>query len=119
MKRTPLKRGAPIARKTRLRPSNPKRRREAFERNFGQRGEVVRSMPCLLAVTGECRGLVQAAHAKSRGAGGGRRELVPLCAGHHETSHRIGAKTFAARYHVDLRHEADRIAAQLDAGGIP
>lgn len=93
MKRTSIKRKSPLKRKTRLAPANRRRRARTFARNFGERATFIRAMPCLLAGTG-CEGRIEAAHARSRGAGGDRRELVPLCSGHHRQHHR-GAKSFA------------------------
>lgn len=109
-RKTPLRRLAP------LRPRNVKRQRERFACCFGQRGALVRAMPCLVGVA--CRGAVQAAHARSRGAGGTRRDLVPLCARHHREQHDVGLATFMARHRVDLIAAAARIAADLDARGV-
>jgi hypothetical protein len=69
--------------------------------------------------------VVQAAHARARkmgGRGGDRRDLIPLCARHHlqageaRTSQRAD---FERQYGIDLQVEAARIAAELDAKGIP
>lgn len=113
-RKTPLKRGG------RLKPVNRERRAAAFARNFGQRGALVRAMPCLLAGPG-CEGQVQAAHAQARGMGGAKGDrfsLVPLCAGHHRRQEN-GTKTFEAVHGLDLRAEAARIAADLTARGVP
>jgi hypothetical protein len=119
--------------RTRIKPTNPKRRREAYARNFGERGEAVRSMPCLVPLEGvewpECRGPVQAAHVLARGMGGAkgdRRQLVPLCAGHHVEAGEGSWKdeqpskraAFQARYGLDLKAEAERIALELDERGL-
>lgn len=40
---------------------------------------------------------------------------LPLCNGHHRTLHRIGVKTFEARYEISLKHVAGIIAARYDA----
>jgi hypothetical protein len=114
-----LKPGKPLARKTRLRPVNPERKLERYARNYGDRGAIVRAMPCLLLAAGGCKGAVEAAHVKSRGAGGDRRSLIPLCMGHHNEQHQHGAKTFAAKYEVDLGAAAARIAVDLDLRGVP
>ena len=101
---------------------NRKRAAKRYADNFGKRGDFVRAMPCLLLRTGRCAGLIEAAHAKARGMGGvnsDRRSLVPLCRWHHRKSHRIGAKTFAELYTINLSAEADRIARELDARGLP
>ena len=117
----PLTRKTPIRRGGRLRPANSERRRRTFLRNFGERADLVRKMPCLLADRGPslCEGRVVAAHVKSRGAGGDRRHLVPLCEGHHDQQHRWGIATFQQRHGLDLPAEAARIAAELDARRIP
>lgn len=101
---------------------NRKRRAELFERNFGQRGAAVREMPCLLANTKDCDQPVEAAHASARGMGGvkgDRHQLVPLCGRHHTISGRMAPSDFIARYKINLRTEARRIARELDARGIP
>jgi hypothetical protein len=97
---------SPLARKTPIKARNPERRARAYARNFGDRADAIRAMPCLaceversLASGGMTRilgmfaldfapprGAVQAAHVVARGMGGAkgdRRQLVPLCAYHH------------------------------------
>lgn len=101
-----------------LRRSNPRRRRARHTANFGARAGIVRLMRCLAAADGRCWGHVEAAHARSRGAGGDRRHLVPLCTGHHREQHDKGVQTFAERHGLDLLREAERIAAQLDDQGV-
>lgn len=124
IRRTPLKRGkslkrgTKLARRISLRPVNRERRVERYEQAFGDRGELVRAMPCLLLGNG-CWGPIEAAHVKSRGAGGTRRDLVPLCSRHHEQQHTRGIKTFAEEHGLDLRAAADRIAAALDERRVP
>ena len=116
MKRTPLRRRTP------MRCRNPERVRESYARNYGERGEAVREMRCLVAASGGCTYETQAAHAHARGMGGrggDRRSLVPLCSGHHAEQGRIGVKSFMFKFHVDLFAEADRIAGELDTRGIP
>lgn len=118
MKRTPLKRGTPLRRRTRLAPVNRRRRAAAHARNFGERANLVRAMPCLLSGAG-CKGQVEAAHVRSRGAGGDRRDLVPLCSGHHREQHQRGLPTFCTTHKLDLRAAAARIAVELDERGVP
>jgi hypothetical protein len=111
--RTALSRGKPLARKTRVKPRNDKRKAEQFARNYGDEAEAVRAMPCLCRGVGplvRCAGEVVAAHVVSRGASGGRFDLIPLCQHHHDEQHACGVATFAERYGLDLRLEADRIA---------
>ena len=143
MKRSPMQRGKPLARGTRINPVNRKRKAATFARNFGDRGEAVRAMRCLVAVamlgsidrnasnawvysSSYCRPPfeTQAAHATARGMGGAkgdRRDLVPLCAKHHAEAGeaRTSARAdFERRYSLDLQAEAARIAAELDDRGI-
>lgn len=106
-----------LRRNKRLNPFNRARRVELYDRNYGKRGELVRAMDCLLAGFG-CWGPVEAAHVKSRGAGGDRRSLVPLCSRHHQEQGR-GIKTFCARYGLDLAAIAERIAAEFDRLVVP
>lgn len=112
LRSSPLRRHAPMRRR------NDARRRKRFARDFGERAAIVRAMPCLVGGIA-CSGDVQAAHVRSRGAGGTRRDLIPLCARHHCEQHDAGLRTFAARYQVDLAAAAASIAADLDSRGVP
>jgi len=61
-------------------------------------------------------GRVQAAHVKSRGAGGvDRGNCIPLCARHHAEQHALGLTSFAAKYGLDLRAEALRLQALYES----
>jgi hypothetical protein len=40
----------------------------------------------------------------SRGAGGKDRDVLPLCAFHHDEQHSIGVETFSATYKLDVPH---------------
>ena len=55
---------------------NARRKAKLYERNFGAYSDIIRSLPC--DVCGKAPPS-QAAHAKSRGSGGDKKELVPLC----------------------------------------
>jgi hypothetical protein len=157
MRHSYLKRHTPLARGTRRLGRNAKRSRETFARNFGERGEAVRAMPCLCAKHSaawyfndlerhhaagvpdafehddpdrpRCEGDVQAAHVLARGMGGAkgdRRQLVPLCARHHDEAGEGSAKdeqpskraAFEALYGIVLKAEAQRIAVELDERGL-
>jgi len=122
MRRSPPKksieeRGA-IAKKAR-RTRSPGAAAKRFERGFGslERVEFIQSLPCIVCG----RGPVEAAHAKSRGAGGGPDDLLPLCGGpdgHHAEQHRIGVRTFEKRHGVNLKASAAvhaRLWARLSA----
>ena len=102
---------------------NSKRTLERHARNFGAEADAVRGMSCLAcraeakrerdigSVTAKRFGVgSEPAHNPSIGAGGGRFDIVPLCAHHHAEQHQHGVKTFAAKYGLDLRAEADRVA---------
>ena len=82
----------------------------------------IRSLPCLLGdrTPCECGGYldvaskrhpIEAAHVRSRGAGGGDEQLVPLCSKHHREAHRIGHKSFEKRHRLDLATIAKRLRA--------
>ena len=102
-----------------MRRQNRKRAAKRRAEDFGERGEAVRAMPCLIAAQHTCGGKMEAAHAKSRGAGGDRRHLLPLCSRAHREQHDRGVLTFQTTYQVDLLVEADRVAGELDARGLP
>lgn len=116
-------RRTPLARRTPLRRANPERRARAYARNFGERADRIRSMPCAVTCS-SCSGRIVAAHAVPRGMGGARgdrRLLVPLCWRHHEeagearTSQRAA---FEVRFNVCLRALAAKLAALLDGEGL-
>jgi hypothetical protein len=139
MKRSPLTRNSPVKR------VNTARRKRIYERCFGDRGSHVREMNCLgLALDTAhffadleaaphedpddslaCSGPTQAAHVRARGMGGAkgdRRDLVPLCARHHAEAGELGTSQrvdFERLHDINLTIEAARIAAELDAKGIP
>lgn len=102
-----------------LRRQNRKRAAKRRVDDFGERGAAIRTMPCLIADKHTCGGKIEAAHAKSRGAGGDRRHLVPLCSRAHREQHDRGIQTFNRKYAIDLLAEATRIASELDAQGLP
>lgn len=89
LKRSPVTRGKKIKRFARLR--EPKLL------------AYVRTLPCILRTIrvtgGPCEGITEAAHLKSRGAGGADKfNVIPLCTKHHREQHRIGIQSFAAKY---------------------
>ena len=122
---TPLSRGKPLKRRTPINPANKKRRAARRAVTFGERGALVRGMPCLCKAYGAiwsgsaCDGAIEAAHVRSRGAGGTRRDLVPLCERHHREQHQRGIESFSTRYSLNLPEHAARIARELDAQGVP
>lgn len=83
----------------------------------------IRAMPCLLADREPCTcgGFVdvvskgyrtEVAHVRSRGAGGGDEQTVPMCHTHHSEAHRIGHKSFEARHKLNLARIARRLRAE-------
>lgn len=102
-----------------MRRQNRKRAAARQVADFGERGAAIRAMPCLIADAHTCGGKMEAAHAKSRGAGGDRRHLVPLCSLAHREQHDRGVATFQQKYGVNLLEESTRIATELDIQGLP
>lgn len=101
-----LKRGPGPKRKTRLNPVNRKRKKKRHRDNFGPKAEWIRSLPCVCCGG---RDRVEAAHARSRGAGGTSEHLVPLQHVCHRYQHQVGIKTFQSERGVDLMDEAARL----------
>lgn len=104
-----MKKGVGIKRATPLKPKNAKRAKKRYAEAFGPPGfvEHVHSYGCLVfrekGPLSGCEGPSEAAHLKSRGAGGGWREnVVPLCRKHHAELHRHGLVSFDVRHSTDL-----------------
>ncbi|MCA9329230.1 hypothetical protein KDA11_01160, partial [Candidatus Saccharibacteria bacterium] len=81
------------------------------QHNFGvdERITIINAMPC--CVDGCTRSPSVNMHTRSRGAGGTYRDIIPACQMHHDESHRLGIKTFATKYGLDLSTLAASIAA--------
>jgi hypothetical protein len=104
LRRTPLARKSELKRGTRIAPANKKRRAKRYRETFGlEKAAWVRTLPCL----GCGRTPSEAAHAKSRGAGGTAAHLVPLCHRCHREQHQVGILTFQASRRLDLLSEAE------------
>lgn len=61
----------------------------------------IRGLPCAIGgdFIGTCAGRTEAAHLKSRGAGGDdRNNVLNLCTAHHREQHSIGWESFATKY---------------------
>ena len=87
-----------------------KRRAEAFERDFGGTARLrwIQMQPCCV-----CGGWPsEAAHAKSRGAGGTAEDMVPMCTRHHREQHDTGIETFQERHGVNLAEIAAKYAGR-------
>ena len=85
----------------------------------------LRTLPCIVP---DCQTgtPVQSHHIRSAGNSGvGLKppdtSTIPVCAYHHSESHRIGQRTFAAKYGIDLAAEAHRLSAgvRLGQAGVP
>lgn len=85
-----------------LRSVNSERRRRRYARNFSDKADWIREQPC--DVCG--RRPSDPHHHPTVGAGGTKRDLMPLCRDHHtlgpDAYHRLGAVTFAKRHDLDL-----------------
>jgi hypothetical protein len=128
MRKTALKRGGPIARKTRIRPVNAKRRKKTFARTYesSERVLFVKQMCCIVGRIQDypkCWGDIENAH--SRGGGAGRKAdaalCVPLCHHHHLQLHAMGPRLFQLGYGVNLEEAAKAVemAWQLANGARP
>lgn len=92
---------------------NAKRKAKRRAEEFGPPGfvEFVHSYGCVVARnegysmnSPSCSGPVEAAHVKSRGAGGKwKNNIVGLCKGHHFEQHAVGMIEFTKRHdNIDL-----------------
>jgi hypothetical protein len=87
----------------------------------GVKADFVRANGCVLRGMGGCGliGSIDAAHVRSRGAGGDSRDLVGLCTRHHAEQHAIGILSFQERYDIDLKAKAEELEMRwrsLEAG---
>lgn len=89
-----------------LNPVNRKRKAKLNRDHFGEKAVWIRSLPCVCCGG---RDRVEAAHAKSRGAGGTSEHLVPLQHVCHRYQHQTGILTFQRERGVDLMAEAERL----------
>lgn len=112
------------------RKSDPKKRRFSKLRD-PEYVAWIRTLPCTNAGRAEYydawvaagrpadnsddRRIIEAAHVRSRGAGGADvGNTVPLCRICHREQHRIGIKSFEAKYGVDLKALALELANRYD-----
>jgi hypothetical protein len=95
---------------------NKERKRKLFEEQFGERAEFARGFPCI--IEGCNQWPTQAAHVKSRGAGGkAESNIVSLCLHHHTEQHQLGILTFQTKYQIDLQSHAERIESLYQKHG--
>jgi hypothetical protein len=85
------------------------------QRSYPRHLKFVRGFVCACFKSGACSGRIEAHHVREgASAGTGIKPpdymAVPLCAVHHAEGHRIGWKTFEAKYAVNLLSEAEKIA---------
>jgi hypothetical protein len=111
MKKSPLKRSGPLRRKKEVKGVNRKRAKKRLEAAFGSKADFIRRQWCVVELHGtsperfcpdQWPMQFEAAHVKSRGAGGTSKHLIPLCTAHHHEQHAVGIQTFAAKYGLDL-----------------
>jgi hypothetical protein len=85
LKRTgPPKRRAELRRHTPLKSVNRKRKAKRYARDFGDHAQRIRQLPCDLCGSPPPS---DPHHAKSRGAGGTARHLLPTCRPCHRKIH--------------------------------
>ena len=117
------RRSKPLKSTTRIKATNPARKKKRYADDFGERGHLVRAQPCLVAAESPCStpcsGDPVAAHAKSRGAGGNRFDLSRLCWGHHNEQGNIGVQAFNLKYQVDMFADAAHWKTVGDDLGLP
>lgn len=78
---------------------NRERRAQRSRDHYGLKAEWIRTLPCIACGTNY---RIEAAHAKSRGAGGTSDHLVPLCHKCHRHQHQVGVQTFGDEHGFDL-----------------
>lgn len=100
MKRSALARRTPLREKTRLRPVNPRRRAKLRVKDFGHRARWLMDMPCCVPGCSLHSGPPH--HVKTRGAGGTKRNQVPICWEHHMEIHSLGKTSFERKYGLNL-----------------
>lgn len=89
MKRTPIKRGKPLARRTRLAPKRATPRRSSRVEDRGYMG-AVHGLPCCARELSPCGGPLEADHAGKKSGMGRKADdttCIPLCREHHGQRH--------------------------------
>ncbi len=83
--------------RSRLKKYNRERRKKLYETQFGSYAAIIRAMPCCVCGARPS----DPAHVKTRGAGGTKKDLVPLCRRCH-TEQGNSIKTFQRKHDIDL-----------------
>ena len=104
MKRTPLKRRAPI---------RPGRRKPRPADVYGEYHRWIKTLPCTFdGIRGGCFGPIDGHHVRSVGAGGKDfANEIPVCRTHHREIHDRGPGVFGGR--PFLERIADRLAGRF------
>lgn len=113
----PKPKQTPKAPTKRIPAINRKRKAKRFERDYaGPYAEWIRAQPCCCQARGHFHA-VEAAHVRSRGAGGhAHANLLPLCGIHHRLQHIVGWLDIEERFLRRNRFElAQEFQAKYDA----
>lgn len=113
MKRTPLKRGASLRRRTRLRPVNRVRMAKRRALCFARQSELARSLPCF---TCGAPPPSDPSHLKSRGADGKDDAVIPQCRPCHRAFHSEGRFSFFTKRGLDPEVLLQRMRAMVALG---
>jgi hypothetical protein len=118
MRRTPLRRETRLVRHAPIRRANEDRLAARRAEQFGPCARMARRMGCCVpgCEAAPPRDRIDAAHVRSRGAGGrDAGNVIPLCRRHHAEQHRRGVLTWQYERRVDMRAEAERVARLVAA----
>lgn len=116
---TPLRSRSRMKR-TPLNPVNRERKARRYERDFGDYAATIRNLPCCV-----CGRVPRPPtyshphHVRSRGAGGDKRDLVPVCHREHLLIHLMGRESFEARYEISLASIAADLWSQYGTAATP
>ncbi len=113
-RRTPLRRGGPMKRRTRIASVNRKRKAASRAARFGEQADRCRISPCVVCGRTPC----DPHHEPTVARGGLDENTLPLCREHHDERHSRGRVAFEAKWGIDLVHETQVMAA-LVSGNAP